>query len=552
VLRDHRGVYLVVVFGHDGSVSIASDPLGTYPWFVHDTPERVVVSNNVLLIEQVLTTLGAAPARNGDVFAQELVARSAVRGRVGVNDIRLVPVGHGARLRQRAAPRLELLVDPVTPPSSGDHREVTRASEHLPAAVALAVDQAAMEIRENVRAVARSSYARRVCDLTGGADSRVVLAALLAEGIEDDFEYHCIGEHPGPDYAASAYLQDLLGLTETSLDPPSDWADLRPDPVRSMGAFMHRTMGCTAFFNDLSIGTPPAHDRIQVGGGLAGSYKGFHAGAEHVHTLPESVAFLRGEPFPRKEPPPPRPAGFTAGFHERLDVELRLAVDEAMARGGSSATLEGVLDRWYLDNRNRYHFGLSWHLVNRHRPQFQPLYSLATLWAARSLEGPERRGNRVGFELLRRLYEPLLALPFAEARWAASVVATHPDAALLAEVRPFTRRSPRVSPAPGRRRSPSAQRRSAPPSDWEREQRRRGRPTWWYPFDSVLPAARDYVSSFGPDHVLWDTFDRRDVETILARPLRDGWNGYDIRLVYRLLGAAIWTARDEIAVPVEG
>src|SRR5262245_22913366 len=68
-----------------------------------------------------------------------------------------------------------------------------------------------------------ATYRRPVCDLTGGINSRLVVAAFLNAGVE--FETAVVGHDADPDVIISRGLSKLIGAPNSRLEPAED---LRP------------------------------------------------------------------------------------------------------------------------------------------------------------------------------------------------------------------------------------------------------------------------------------------------------------------------------------
>ena len=524
-LRSHRGVYLWARCETDGTALLAGDPLGTYPVYYYDTSGLFVASNNALLIEQVLRAAGRSPGRTAAPFAEDLLLGSAVQDQTGIEGVRLAPmgctVGSGGN-------------------RPGGYHEVIGSLERYstPEPIASVLDRAADEIKENVRALAEGPFDERVCDLTGGADSRVVLAAILDQGLEGEFAFHCIGDHPSPDYSASAYLQDALGLDEVSRPEAQDL--IATQPRDWMRAFLHRTMGGLGEPVALGIGAPVTPGRLRLGGGMSG-YKGVYTADNPRPSLLEATERLCGHQRARRR------RGVTGEFARSLEARVR---DLLESRREAGFDMGAALDQWYVEHRTRSHFGLSTRAHNLQQPVFHALYSPAALEAAMSLPTTQRAGNHIGIGLLERLYEPLIAVPLADDRWHPRAVSDHPDRDLIARLRPFTSTSPLVSPSPGRRRhiSPNGGTNATSESTWAQAARQRGRPPWWLGFEHVLPVARSFLREQSPAE-LWETFDKPMVEQVLDQPLSAQRRGADIKLIYRALLAAMWLQREELSVP---
>ena len=70
----------------------------------------------------------------------------------------------------------------------------------------LSIAVAQEEIAQNVEALAAADHARKVAHLTGGIDSRLVLAAILSTGHSGEFVFFCSGGPEEPDQKVARQL----------------------------------------------------------------------------------------------------------------------------------------------------------------------------------------------------------------------------------------------------------------------------------------------------------------------------------------------------------
>ena len=87
-----------------------------------------------------------------------------------------------------------------------------------PASMEDLFDEARSDLIRNVTAVAKSNIGTRISHLTGGFDSRLILAALLNSRQHEGFRYMCSGSIQMPDRKIAGNLCGHLGIPLTNSD----------------------------------------------------------------------------------------------------------------------------------------------------------------------------------------------------------------------------------------------------------------------------------------------------------------------------------------------
>lgn len=78
------------------------------------------------------------------------------------------------------------------------------------------LEAAQAEIMANIKALSESDHRRKVAHLTGGVDSRLVLASILSCRKESEFAFYCSGGPTEPDKIVAERLAVEFGLTMTN------------------------------------------------------------------------------------------------------------------------------------------------------------------------------------------------------------------------------------------------------------------------------------------------------------------------------------------------
>jgi len=81
------------------------------------------------------------------------------------------------------------------------------------------LDEVECDLRTTIRALARLPVEQRVLSLSGGKDSRTLLAVILSEGVQDRFQFVTHGSPERADPIVAKALADRFGLDWTLRDP---------------------------------------------------------------------------------------------------------------------------------------------------------------------------------------------------------------------------------------------------------------------------------------------------------------------------------------------
>ena len=267
---------------------------------------------------------------------------------------------------------------------------------------------AADEIRSNVAALATSRRNPKVLHLTGGFDTRLVLAAVLEAGYADRFLFTCTGRAGTEDKRVSAALAAEFGLTMT--DGPG--APLAEHPRTLIDQVLWQMRAA------YGMATVGPHRGYRSAGSVvgAGGYgelaRSFYSHRAR-HLAPGDAAAIATEfwgpdvslaPGALLAPAPIE--RFLTGLCERLDAAGRLGV-----------RADALWDYLYLTGRNRYFVGEISRQWTPVAARFDPLYSLNAAALSLALPVTERAANLIGFDLM-NIFCPVLAeLPFDRDRY---------------------------------------------------------------------------------------------------------------------------------------
>lgn len=242
--------------------------------------------------------------------------------------------------------------------------------------------------------------------ITGGKDSRAVLALALAAGVGERLDLFTRGPEGHPDVAAGRRLAEAAGLPHRREPPLGDG-----DTDWTVDRFA-REMAALAFQTDGAMG---GWDRATAGHAGTGTMLSGHLGevlkayAKHPPADPaDPVAMVRGQaPFD--------PLGLL-----RPEARARLTAEIAgqMAAGRGAGATDGDLgDLFYHRNRVPNWLGGLRGTKGHEAQPVLPLGVPALQRLAFAMTAEERRMEAAHHAIVRRCAPQLLSIPFAHQAW---------------------------------------------------------------------------------------------------------------------------------------
>jgi hypothetical protein len=374
----------------NGSVTISSDPLGRYPIFVYNEADLFGISNNIFLLVDALGRAGRHVKKTLFLFAMYIAAGTGLDNATGYDDIHLL------------SPGAKVVIGPngkvsVTTPAVSEWLYSNRPYGEL-------LDVATDEILQNIRAVAAAPYKHHATDLTGGFDTRLLLAGILYLGLNEHFLFHTTNSYPNPDANTAALIRSRFSLRRgVNLMPPRLTVVSRFEEMRRT---LGRLNGLMDMFYHVPLSDQEANiDLVRMGGGLGGTVRDHYMSGLQgaIWMLNNSSDLLNKQTIDSLK-------------DQTRDIGHRYLKDGIRPQHvGNALQLTGY---------SRYHYGPYWRAEMPSR--FLPLYSLAAIRAAMTLPDKERQAHRVGFDLMKRLCPELVTLPFAEKSWSSILLADAP------------------------------------------------------------------------------------------------------------------------------
>jgi asparagine synthetase B (glutamine-hydrolysing) len=249
--------------------------------------------------------------------------------------------------------------------------------------------------------------------LSGGKDSRLILAGLMANGIDVRASTLSRGGANAPDVELAIQVARLAGIPHHIYFPEPRGHSADDKHANSL-ADIHHTLrvtdgmlhGYRTFVRTRAFRVRP----IALGGGGGEVLRGGYGHGFFSRSLRPPAALVSSELMKR----------FTrfsnllaptvvAEFAENLRSELL----------ATSAGLSGIqlLDRAYLDYRSSCWLAMSLRAESLNGISVHPSCDNALVSAALCIDPAERSSERTVYELMRRLSPKLAALPFADDEW---------------------------------------------------------------------------------------------------------------------------------------
>jgi hypothetical protein len=388
-----NGMFFRAILGDDATVLVDYDPLCTVPVYHAAREGLAIVSDRPAICAAVV----------GDTTPDPLTATwvstlgFAMGERTIYRAVRRAPVG--GRL---------IAHDGVVTANNG--RNVFR--DHKPMDLADHVEAYRAAARTALQSVF-SSDAETTIGLTGGKDSRLVLALLIDAGLQKDVTF--LTSDFAPDHGGTAdviiarSIAERFGLRH-NVNPRASSTTPAPEPS-TLAEWLRRhafaVSGLTSGWDKVGVEQPA--NAISVSGGFGEALKhAIKSTPRHPHTCLLDSMIFSIDNFRAFLP------GTLATLNEDLEAEIyRYAEPGAV---GSDAA-----DIFYCSQRLPNWAGVQ-AAAQRHRVRaFPPLYNRAMLPLAFSTPYAEKKLTRIHHEIIRQISPELVAFPFANDRWPAEL-----------------------------------------------------------------------------------------------------------------------------------
>ena len=372
----------------NGEVTIGADPLGSYPVFIYDDGRLSGVSNNLYLLAAALRANGVSIKKSMGMFAFLVTTGCGSLDLTGYRKISLVPVGAKVVISKSNKVRVERA-------NLGSLFYSDRPYSEL-------LDDAAHDLVNNVKAAASADeWQHKICDLSGGRDSRLVTAAVVAAGLKDDFLFRSGGTNKSPDGNVAALVRRRVGLR---------WINNiytgNPDSSRRLSRWdrfvrtMEESFWMVSMQYGIGIESGNAGGILHLAGGYGECFRGSYGVKFEDSDTPLAAyaSVLRGR---------------GAELSDHVSSKMASRIEQYGRRlAADGLKTEHVVDFYYMANRARHHFGALWRASLNYRGTFHPLYSINAIRAGFSLPFGEMTSNRLGRDLIKRLCPEMDGIPF--------------------------------------------------------------------------------------------------------------------------------------------
>ena len=424
--RGLRGVYCALSWEPEGAFCLHGDTLAQYPIFIWQRAETFCASNNLFFLESVLKQFERPATRSIESAMFEAVLEVGSGNRTGLDSVELLAAGNtwsgdGHHVQRSSVPTV--FDEHIEKTPEGYRSNLSIAREGL------------IEFAEAIGK--RAQNEKVIVDLTGGKDSRMVLAALVGAGVHREVEFFTNGPAASSDVLAAAPLYERYGLR-----PARFFQENRDEPIDAIehsrrAVFRHQ--GCAALLRENPgklrlLGQSRVHG---ASGELARAYFGSRPEDRASRSLQDARRDLRRFgaasllPFLLRRKSRSWQVNAWAAFMAYRGGTMLPIVTRDFSRSiyqsllrdfqniaATAAEQDDWPDVFYAVDRARRHFGMATRLRLLTRSTFDPLADSSLFRASRSLTYGERLSGRVPFELIASLADEALALaPLADARW---------------------------------------------------------------------------------------------------------------------------------------
>jgi hypothetical protein len=395
------GLYTAASLSASGAGVIVTDPCSVAMLYRAENDDVVAFATSAGLAARVTSTPGHEPDRDPLGTAWLPLLGYFVGDRTGFVGTNVLPLGSYVEIDPAYGSRLRFSNATPWAPESG----LAPVEQHD------LIDLVHHDLLESVQSIADLPASPKFADLTGGRDSRLILATMLEAGVADRFTFRTRGTEHTPDSIVGRMIAQRLQLQQeavaiTALD----------DPIglhRRLHTHVFQTSGMTSAWDlqgTLGIATTPSVTGF-VGEILRTNFKSY----------PTSLGAL-GHVF-HSRAPIDRLSIVQPDVRSKLVEVLDAELLERVEAGGST---QDRLDTFYVRHRLRRWFGTAQELG--HLGRVFPLYQLRGLQAAFAL-GPTNRANElVPFAIMRAACPELAKVPLADAGWNEAVLSDLPDA----------------------------------------------------------------------------------------------------------------------------
>jgi len=380
------------------------DVLNAYPSFVYRSGDQYVVSNNIHFIEAAAEAAGRTLTRTALPYLSDFALGSAYDVGSPYREVEILRPGQTVR---GGADGLKITDDAAGRQDAASDASYEDALQH-----------AGERLRARVALVAETFEQPDVFfDLTGGMDSRMVLAAVVSRNPRPAWDFRTLFDPPHPDGHCAALFGETFGLGRVKGIPADERRLFSPFDRMRFETFISMGVGAKQGWTI----TPAYQDIAHIHGGYG----------EIAGSSPDGKRFL-------SQDGPLTYRSLLESYITRLGTLgiLKFFVPEGVewlrslmaSRLGQYETAgiapEDAPLHYYNGGRLRSHFGVISRLRSQNRNYIDILYDMHLQSCALKVAPKQRIAGKVNFDLIRLLGGDAVAgLPMANARWDPSLFA---------------------------------------------------------------------------------------------------------------------------------
>ena len=363
------GHYAKVKLDQSGHGTVQQDPYGLHPLYIGRVRDVTLVANRPQLVAFEIERLtGKSAARDHRFAAWLAFCGYPIGDRTGYEDVRCVPFGASVRID----------------PDHGASFSFTDAPWLLPAMEIddSWIDRIECELIANLRAAIKAMGHTPRLQLTGGRDSRLILALAVRAGLLQDVEIVTNGKASTPDVIVAKDLITSLGLRHT-LSKWNDGVVVR----RQLCPHVSRVAGAVSCI-DSSISLSK-DGRIALSGLLGETLRtNFpdRTGYQDLHSV--VTGYLAG---------PSGKAGILQ--QDAYTAALTDGIQNLLEPAKQMARLEELFDAYYLQHRVRRWLAAR---PERFADEFFPLYHPPATELAFQMDWRDRVAGRIHDTIIER------------------------------------------------------------------------------------------------------------------------------------------------------
>lgn len=397
--KDGRGSF-VVISEEGGLVKVKNDPLSLSPVYLYQDDDVFVCGNAPLVMESFLLEMGRDVTRSAQLSAYEVLLGTPMFEKKSWDEFSLLPFDKEVLLSAKGKSIKAFFGNKLFYDPSESYTEL--------------VQKGVRELACNIKALASADKKYKVVDLTGKMDSRCILAAILNQELGDEFLFHTNGGYPLPDANVAYSIMNQFGLTAIKVEGARKGC-LTTDPLKEIAFFVHSSQGMRVVYDRALESHCVQPSLIKVGGALGGGFKmsrssSCPADIEKKDFIESLIS--KGD------------MRVSASFKKKVRDELNAYYDSCIEEGFSPPS---IYDRIMIDYRNRYFNSIGECSNHPVRPKFHALYSVSLVKACMALSDAEKVSGKIHYDVIKKLFPPLLDVPFADKQWAKELSENSPQ-----------------------------------------------------------------------------------------------------------------------------